>query len=230
MSTTVQPEAPTASPAPREQSLSTFFHVEIMNDLETGQPTLIGSSDASHGDLQVVTADQVIAKAMEQHRLIDKAVRLALAYEAATGNALTGEPRPWTIADSDSGMPLNVTCMSGCNTLHPEKSIGISRATEVNCAQYDTANSMELQIGSGDEEFGGYATLSVEIHSDPVHPDPAKRVPLAAVEVMEDQYIEDLDPNALAIVIDKLQQRVTAMRVRHAELIRIRDEYVRRQA
>ena len=213
-----------------EQSITTAFHVEVMDDLETGEPTLIGSSDANHGDLQVVTADQVIAKAMEQHRLIDNAVQLALAYEAATSNAPTGEPRTWTIADQDSGLPLNITCMSGCNTLHPELSIGMSRASEVNCAQYDTANTMELQIGSGDEEFGGYATLSVEIHADPVHPDPAKRLPLAAIEVMEDQYLEDLDPNALAVVIDKLQQRVTAMRVRHADLIRIRGEYLRRQA
>jgi hypothetical protein len=213
-----------------EQSLTTTFHVEVMNDLETGEPTLIGSSDPHHGDLQVVTADQVIAKAMEQHRLINKAVQLALDCEAATSKAPTGEPHTWTIADKDSGLPLHVTCMSGCNTLHAERAIGMSRATEVNCAQYDTANTVELQIGCGSENFGGYATLSVEIHSDPVHPDPAKRMPLASIEVMEDHYIEDLDPNGLAVVIDKLEQRVAAMRVRHAALVRIHNEYLGRQA
>lgn len=220
----------TATSALPEQSITTTFHVEVMNDLDNGKPMLIGSSDPSHGDLQVVTADQVIAKATEQHRLIDKAVQLALDYEAATSKAPTGEPRTWTIADLDSGLPLNVTCMSGCNTLHPERSIGMSRATEINCSQYDTANSMELQIGSGDENFGNFATLSVEIHSDPAHPDPAKRVPLAAVEVVEDHYLEDLDPDALAVVIDKLQDRVTAMRVRHADLVRARNEYFGQQA
>lgn len=224
------PATSTATSVLPEQSISTTFHVEAMNDLETGEPTLIGSSDANHGDLQVVTADQVIAKAAEQHRLIDKAVQLALDYEAATSKAPTGEPRRWTIADQDSGLPLTVTCMSGCNTLHAERSIGMSRAVEVNCAQYDTANPMELLLGPRGEEFGGYVTLSVEIHSDPVHPDPAKRVPLAAVEVVEDHYLEDLDPDALAVVIDKLQQRVTAMRVRRAELIRIRAEHFGRQA
>ena len=223
------PTGAAAASAPAEQSISTTFLVEVMNDLDTGQPTLIGSSDPHLGDLQVVTADQVIAKAPEQHRLIDKAVQLALDYEAATNHQPAAEPRTWTIADSKTGEPLNVTCMSGCDGLHTEMGIGSSAPEDVWCTQYDTANTTELPLGVGADYFADVATLSVEIKSDPVHPDPAKRVPIAAIEVTEDHYIENLDPDAFAVVIDKLQHRVHQMRIRHAELIRIRAEYARRQ-
>lgn len=213
-----------------EQSVTASLTVEIMHDLDDGTPTLVASTDGNQGDLQVVTVDQLRAKIAEQRAQLNCQERLALAYEAATTKAPTGEPFTWTIADEDSGLPLHVTCMSGCQSLHTEKAFGMSRAADVNCAQYDTANPTELQIGCGGEDLDRHATLSVEIHSDPVHPDPAKRVPLAAVELMEDKYIEDLDPNALGVVIDKLDNRVAAMRIRHAELIRIRDEYFGRQA
>ncbi|MFG3586579.1 DUF6907 domain-containing protein [Streptomyces sp. NPDC047990] len=221
-------QVPTAHIA--EQSISTTFHIEVMNDPETGQPMLIGSSDPHHGDLQVVTADQIIAKADEQHRTIAKAVRLALDYEAATRQAPTGKPRSWTIADSQTGMPLNGVCMVGCHGGHLELGSGRGTAEEVLCTQYDQANSTELPISCGSDDGEDWATLSVEIKSYPVHPDEEKRIPLAAIEVTEDHYIEDLDPDGLAVVIDKLQQRVNAMHIRHAELIRARNEYLGRQA
>ncbi|AVH57862.1 MULTISPECIES: DUF6907 domain-containing protein [Streptomyces] len=231
MATIARPSAAsTATPAPAEQSISTFFHVEAMNDLDNGQPTLIASSEANHGDLQVVTADQVIAKAAEQHRLISKAVRLALDHEAAGQQIPADKPRTWTVADSDTGMPLNVTCMSGCNTLHLEAASGQAPADEIWCVQYDQANTTELAIGCGNSDLGDWATLSVQIKTEPFHADPAKRIPHASIEVTEDHYIEDLDPDALAVVIDKLERRTAQMRVRHAELVRIRDEYLGRQA
>lgn len=82
MNTTVQLEAPTASPAIKEQSISSTFLVETTLDLDDGKPTLSVSTDPTLGDLQVATADQVIAKAAEAHRAIDAGVRLALDFEA----------------------------------------------------------------------------------------------------------------------------------------------------
>lgn len=224
---------PTTATAPSplaEQSVSAIFHVEVMNDLETGQPMLIGSSDTSHGDLQVVTADQVIAKAAEQHRVIAKAVRLALDYEATTEQTPTAPRRSWIVADSKTGMPLKGACLAGCHGLHFELSSGTADADDVVCVDFDQANSTELPIGCGSADGQDWATLSVLIRSYPVHPDEEKRIPHAAVEVTEDHYIENLDDDGLAIVIDKLQQRVDAMRIRHAELVRARNEYLGRQA
>lgn len=220
----------TAPSTPPEQSVSATFHIEVMNDLETGQPMLLGSSDASHGDLQVVTADQVIAKAAEQHRIIARAVRLALGYEAATKQAPIAPLRSWIVADRKTGMPLKGACLAGCHGLHFELNGGTADADDVVCVDFDQANSTELPIGCGSTDGQDWATLSVLIKSYPVHPDEEKRIPHAAVEVTEDHYIENLDDAGLAIVIDKLQQRVDAMRVRHAELVRARNEYLGRQA
>lgn len=224
------PATATAPSTIAEQSITASLTVEVVHDLDDGQPALLAGTQGNQGDLQVVTVDQAFAKTAELRAKANRQERLALAYAAATTKAPTGEPPTWTIADIDSGMPLNVTCMSGCIGFHPERSSGTSRAADVSCAQFDTANTVELQIGCGAEDFGRYSTLSVEIHSDPVHPDEAKRVPHAAIEVMEDHYIEDLDPDGLAVVIDAFEKRVAAMRIRHAELVRIRAEYFGRQA
>lgn len=231
MATMAQPStASTTMPAPSEQSVSATFHVEVMADLENGQPMLLASGDANLGDLQVVTAEQVVAKAAEQHRAITKAVRLALDYEAATHEAPATKARPWTVADRHTGMPLNITCMSGCSGLHLEAAAGTAHADDVWCIQYDQANTTELVIGCGSDKGTDWATLSVAIKSSPAHPDPDKRIPHASVEVTEDHYIEDLDPDGLAIVIDAIERRAAEMRIRHAELIRIRNEYLGRQA
>jgi hypothetical protein len=213
-----------------EQSISSTFHVEVMNDLETGQPTLVGSTYANQGDLQVVTVEQVIAKAAEQHRIIAKAVRLAVDYEAATGAARTDETRTWVVADKKTGMPLKSACMPGCHGFHFEFNSGTADADDIQCTDYDQANSVELPIGCGSADGQGWATLSVEIKSFPVHPDEEKRIPHAAISVTEDHYIENLDDAGLALVIEKLQQRVDAMRIRHVELVRARNEYLGRQA
>ncbi|MFD4524865.1 DUF6907 domain-containing protein [Streptomyces sp. NPDC058470] len=222
--------APTATPTPVEQSISATFHIEVMNDLETGQPMLLGSSDTNLGDLQVVTAAQVVAKAAEQHRVITEAVRLAVDFEAATRKSSAPKTPSWTVADRGTGMPLNVTCMSGCSGFHLEAAAGTAPAAEIWCTQFDTANTTELVIGCGSDKGTDWATLSVQISSFPVHPDPAKRIPHAAVEVTEDHYIEDLDPDGLAAVIDAIERRAAEMRVRHAELVRIRAAYQAAQA
>lgn len=227
MTSSTSTAAPTSTQA--EQTITGFVHAEIMTDPDSGKRALCVAADQTLGDLREATsASAVYALTNIERARLNRIDWLAAQF--FQDQTADDEPRTWTIADKDSGMPLHVTCMSGCIGVHPEEASGISRASEVSCAQYDTANTMELQIGSGEENFGEYATLSVEIHSDPVHPDPAKREPLAAVELMEDQYLEDLDPNALAAVIDKLDQRVAAMRLRHADLVRIRAEYFGRQA
>lgn len=219
----------TAMPRPTEQAISAFFHVEVMNDLETGQPMLLGSSEPNLGDLQVVTADQVIAKAAEQHHAIAKAVRLALDTEAGTQQP-PSEVRSWVVADRKTGMPLKGVCLAGCHGLHFELGTGTADADDVVCVDYDRDNATELQIGCGSDQGQDWATLSVVIQSYPVHPDEEKRIPHAAIEVTEDHYIEGLDDDGLAIVISKLQQRVDAMRLRHAALVRARAEYAARKA
>ncbi|MFF1321474.1 DUF6907 domain-containing protein [Streptomyces chartreusis] len=221
-------QVPTARPA--EQSITASLTVEVMHDLDDGTPTLVASTEGNQGDLQVVTVDQVRAMIAEQRAHLNRQEQLALAYDAATSNAPTGEPRQWTVADRLTGMPLKGTCLPGCHGLHFELNAGIADADDIQCVNFDQANSTELPIATGSAEDQDWATLSIQIQSNPVHPDEAKRIPLAAIEVTEDHFIEDLDPNALAVVIDKLDQRVAAMRIRHAEFTRIHNEHHGRQA
>jgi len=219
---------PPASTLPA-QAITGFVHAEVMTDVDTGKPAFCLATDQSLGDFtQADTLDEVLKATATERARLNRIERLATEFFQA---AATHEPRSWTVADSSTGMPLNGTCMAGCDGFHLELSSGTAaNAEDVLCTQYDRANTTELQIGCGADNFGDWATLSVEIKSHPVHPDEAMRIPHAAVEVTEDHYIEDLDGNGLAVVIDKLEKRVAAMRVRHAELVRIRSEYLGRQA
>ncbi|RPE44128.1 hypothetical protein EDD90_7358 [Streptomyces sp. Ag109_O5-1] len=88
MATTVQPartaatsggvQVPTVRPA--EQSIRTNFLVLVMNDLDTGQPTLCSATDP-HESVDEVDAARVMEQAAEAHKKIDEGVQLALAFE-----------------------------------------------------------------------------------------------------------------------------------------------------
>ena len=76
MATTVQPRSQTLP----ETSITNILTVEIMNDLDDGQPTLLASEQGNQGDLQVVTVDQVLAKVAEQRDRLDRIEALASEY------------------------------------------------------------------------------------------------------------------------------------------------------
>jgi hypothetical protein len=108
-------ETALAPPAPREQSVSAFSHIEVMNDLDTGQPMLLASTNPSAdlGDLQVVTAEQALAMVTKQHHELHEGALLALAYEAharktrtAPGHFPWCEPGSCVTYDSGDG-PVN---------------------------------------------------------------------------------------------------------------------------
>lgn len=226
MTSSTSTAAPTSTLA--DQSITVALTAEIMTDPDTGQPTFCVAADPTFGDFREVTSAAAVYAATNAVRAsLNPIDRLATQFFQA--QAADTKPRTWTVANSVTGLPIHVTCMRGCIGFHPEEASGAGLPADISCVQYDQANTTELQIGCGAEHFGEVSTLSVEIKSNPVHPDPAKREPLAAIEVMEDHYIEDLDPDELAVVIDRLDQRVAAMRIRHAELVRIRAEYSRQQ-
>lgn len=217
-------QASTTTPALPEQGISANLTVEIMTDLDTGQSMLVASTLGNQGDLHEVTAAQVLAKAAALHRQADQVAALAQKFAYATG-----APRTWSTTDRDTGQPLNVTCMVGCNITHEPDLHAPGPAAEILCASYDQENTAELPVGCGADDTPG-PVLSTQIQVQPFHPDPARRLPHASVQVMEDHYIEDLAPDDLAAVIDHFEQRVAAMRVRHTELVRTRAEYLGRQA
>jgi hypothetical protein len=74
--------SPTPSTLP-EETRRAALSVEVMNDLDTGQPMLLASTEANQGDLQVVTPAQVLAKVNEQRAQLDRIEALANEYAAA---------------------------------------------------------------------------------------------------------------------------------------------------
>jgi hypothetical protein len=73
--------SPTPSTLP-EETRAAALSVEVMNDLDTGQPMLLASTEANQGDLQVVTPAQVLAKVNEQRAQLDHIEALANEYAA----------------------------------------------------------------------------------------------------------------------------------------------------
>ncbi|MEF9903705.1 DUF6907 domain-containing protein [Streptomyces sp. P9-A2] len=228
MNTKVQAEASTGTPAVQDQSSTTIFHVETMTDLDTGQPTLVSSTQGNHGDLQVVTADQVLNEAGKAHKKIDDAVRLALQFQAAT-TPTPPAPTTWTFTDRDTGAHRTVTCIAGCTTDHQHSIDNPVFSEDVYCWNTDSSEPRTLPVNETGTPEDLYV-LSTVIACEPFSDKPARRIPHARVEILEDHFIEDLDPDGLQAVIGTVEQRLTAMRQRHAELIRIRNEHLGRQA
>jgi hypothetical protein len=72
------------------------------------------------------------------------------------------------------------------------------------------------------EEF---RVLSTIIKVEPWSPTIAQRLPYAVVELVDDHFIDGLDPDGLETVINSLTDRLEQMRETHQRLVEIRTEY-----
>ncbi len=70
----------TASVTMPDQAISASLTVEIMADLDNGQPTLVASTQGNQGDLQVVTVAQALAKVTELREQADRIEALVNEY------------------------------------------------------------------------------------------------------------------------------------------------------
>lgn len=223
------PTTATAPSTPSEQSIAASFHVEVMNDLDTGQPTLIASTQPNHGDLQVVTAEQVRRKAAEASAAIAQGVELANAFEAATATAAGDEPRTWTTMSPFSGETITVTCMTGCRLDHEGDIASPTAHEDIYCLTETNRSAATVPVDPNVGERENNHILSSYIEVRPFCTEIAERLPHAVVEITDEHYIAPLDPDALAGLIDLLTSRVGALRAVHAELVHARAEYVVRR-
>lgn len=149
------------------------------------------------------------------------AQKLVCASGGCQGGADTAvvAPRTWTFTDRATGEVTAVTCMPGCVEDHG----GENFAADICCYTSD-GKAATLPIDDGAVE--DRRVLGVGIRCTPYGGPMAARVPHAVVELVEDRYIEDLDPDGLAVLIDTLQDRVEALRAAHAELVSVRAGYM----
>lgn len=138
-------------------------------------------------------------------------------------------PHTVTFTSSITGLPVTFTGLPGCTASHKLDSETPTDPAEVFCWTQNDPDAVTLPIdNTGRPEE--YRVLNTYIEVDPYSPRLARRLPYAVVEVVDEHYIADLTPDALASVIGVLAGRLHEMRRVHAELVRVRADYTAREA
>ncbi|GGV13856.1 DUF6907 domain-containing protein [Streptomyces spectabilis] len=133
-------------------------------------------------------------------------------------------PRTWEFTDVDTGQTRTITCTPWCNISHASDIAHPCLPSEISCISYDRANTAALPVACGHDAEDVYV-MSALIEVDHFDPDPARRAPHAIVEIVQDHFTGALDPDGLQALIGLFEQRVAALRIRHAELVTARAEH-----
>ncbi|MFD3656998.1 DUF6907 domain-containing protein [Streptomyces sp. NPDC058620] len=132
------------------------------------------------------------------------------------------ESRSWTFTNRDTGQPVSFTCMTGCAFDHAGEARKHIDPSDIWCQTERTDVTLPINENGTPEEF---RILGITLNVRPWDEAMAQRLPHASVEVIDDCWIEGLDPDALALVIDTLADRVNVLRDSHAQLVKLRADY-----
>ncbi|MDH6432617.1 hypothetical protein M2158_001094 [Streptomyces sp. SAI-144] len=141
------------------------------------------------------------------------------------------EPKTWTFTNAVTGEPVTLTCMAGCTVDHTADMETPTHPEDINC--YTDGTEMTLPLLGGLSRGHGPEDLTVlgfRMEVDPFSTTVARRLPHLNIEFVEENWIEGLDPDALATVIGQLSGQLTRLRVAHSQLTAVRAEYRRRSA
>lgn len=133
-------------------------------------------------------------------------------------------PRTWSFIDRRTGKPVVYTCMEGCTLNHASEMGRAVFPEDVWCWFWDQPLTLPVNENGTPEEF---RVLSTVIKVEPWSPTIAQRLPFAVVELVDDHFIDGLDPDGLETVINTLAARVEEMRATHRRLVAVREEYMR---
>lgn len=136
-------------------------------------------------------------------------------------------PRTWTFINRHTGEPVTYRCMDGCSIDHGRDFETPTFPEDVWCWTWAEAMTLPVNENGTPEEM---AVLSTVIKVEPFSPTISQRLPYAVVELIEDQFIENLDPDGYETVINTLAERLEQMRETHRRLVAMRAEYMGRQA
>ncbi|MFC8234267.1 DUF6907 domain-containing protein [Streptomyces sp. NPDC057284] len=132
------------------------------------------------------------------------------------------QPQAWSFISRRTSELLTVTCMPGCEMDHSDDIETPTNPDDIWCQSSPRDVVLPVNESGQPEEL---RVLSVTLNVRPFDAKLSQRLPHAAVELMQDCWIEDLDPEAFEQVIDTLEERIVKMREAHAELVRIRAAY-----
>ncbi|MFI1394079.1 DUF6907 domain-containing protein [Streptomyces sp. NPDC020681] len=138
------------------------------------------------------------------------------------------QPTTWTFTERGTGQPMTVTCMPGCILDHTNDIATPSYPGDIWCQAPRQDVTLPINSNGSPEE---YRVLSSTLNVRPFDEMVSARLPFVSLEIIDDHWIEDLDPDGLETVIRTLAERLDDLREAHAELVRTRTEYAaRRQA
>ena len=141
---------------------------------------------------------------------------------AATSATSDASPRTWTFTDRHTGQRVTITCMAGCQADHSRDIATPTDPDDIWC--YSARKDVFLPVNT-DGSPEQIRVLSTTTNVMPFASVMAYRLPHVSVELMQDSWIEGLDPDGLETVINTLAERVAAMREAHAQLVATRAEY-----
>ncbi len=132
------------------------------------------------------------------------------------------QPPTWGFINRHTGEPMTVTCMAGCSLDHSREEGAEVFPEDIWCWTLPDRMTLPVNTNGRPEEFG---VLSTIIKVEPWSSTIAERLPYATIELVDDHFIEGLDPDGLETVINTLAKRLDQMRVTHRRLVAIRSEY-----
>jgi len=142
---------------------------------------------------------------------------------ATPESSVSTPPRTWTFINRHNGKPMTITCMDRCSIDH-SREIGREIFPEdVWCWTWAEPMTLPVNENGTPEEM---AVLSTIIKVEPFSPTISQRLPYAVVELVEDQFIENLDPDGYETVINTLAERLEQMRATHRRLVETRAAYM----
>ncbi|WP_031071398.1 DUF6907 domain-containing protein [Streptomyces sp. NRRL S-118] len=131
-------------------------------------------------------------------------------------------PRTWTFTDRATGEQKTFTCMRGCEMDHSSDVETPSYAEDVWCQSQVQDLTLPINADGQAEEF---RVLGMTLNVRPFDKHLAQRLPHVELEMVDDHWVEGLDPDGFATVINMLESRLKRMRAVHAQLVELRAEY-----
>jgi hypothetical protein len=117
--------------------------------------------------------------------------------------------------------------MAGCTRDHSSDIESPTAPEDIWCWFWSDPLTLPVNENGEPEEF---KVLDTVVKVEPWSPKIAERLPYAVIELVDDHFVDGLDPDGLATVIRTLSDRLEQMRETHRRLVAVRAEYMQRQA
>jgi hypothetical protein len=132
------------------------------------------------------------------------------------------QSRTWEFTNRRTGERMSFVCMQGCTIDHTTDVDHPIFPEDLWCWTQPEPLTLPVNTNGRPEEFRILDTvIKVEPYSEKV----AERLPYAVIELVDDHFVDGLDPDGLETVINTLAGRLEQMRATHRRLVAVREEY-----